>query len=253
VPDISDPCRRVVISVDMANYSRRNNLLQYQAQRDFRQIMDAAAAELAVDRRNWRQQQGGDGELAILPPDVSERALVAKLTPTLDTLLRHYNFGRAPESRIRLRVAVHQGLVHLDGANGYPGEAVNTVSRLVDAAVLKEALRRRFPRANVALMVSDQLYTDVVCHYHDLRPDLFQKVLVELPEKGFAQSAWLYVPHENAAQQAVAVDMMAPTGPSQDRRSSKRRPTQEWHHNTMHGPAILGNDGTQNFGREPRR
>lgn len=175
MPEISDPRRRIVISVDMANYSRRNNLLQYQAQTDFRSIMDAAAEELAVDRPAWLQQQAGDGELAILPADASERTLVAKMTPTLDTLLRQYNIGRAAESRIRLRVAVHQGLVHLDGANGFPGEAVITVSRLVDAPVVKDALRRRFPRADVALIVSDQLYTDVVCQYHDLRPDLFRR------------------------------------------------------------------------------
>jgi class 3 adenylate cyclase len=253
VPDISDPRRRLVISADMANYSRRNNMLQYHAQRDFRQIMDAAAAELAVDRPSWRQQQGGDGELAILPPDASERTLVAKLTPVLDTLLRQYNVGRTAESRIRLRVAVHQGLVHLDGANGFPGEAVNTVSRLVDAPVLKDALRRRFPRANVGLIVSDQLYSDVVCHYHDLRPDLFQKVVAELPDKDFCQPAWLYVPHENAALDDDHKDTPASAAASHRGPPAATGPAQEWHDNTVHAPAIFGNNGTQNFGRDPQR
>jgi hypothetical protein len=253
VPEISDPRRRVVISVDMANYSGRNNLLQYRAQRDFRRIMDDAAEELAVDRPAWLQQQAGDGELAILPADASERTLVAKLTPTLDTLLRQYNIGRNSESRIRLRVAVHQGLVHLDGANGFPGEAVITVSRLVDAPVVKDALRRRFPRADVALIVSDQLYGDVVCQYHDLRPDLFQKVQAELPDKGFAEVAWLYVPHENAGQETDSGAAPRPDDPSPGKRAGEPRPTQEWHHNRVTGPAIFGNDGTQNLGRDPRR
>jgi hypothetical protein len=229
----------------MANYSGRNNVLQYHAQRDFRRIMDEAAEELAVDRPTWMQQQAGDGELAILPGEASERTLVAKLSPTLDRLLRQYNLGRSDVGRIRLRVAVHQGLVHLDGSNGFPGEAVVTVCRLVDSPVIKDALRRRFPRADAALIVSDQMYADVICQYHDLRPDLFQKVLAELPDKDFAQPAWLYVPHENAARDAGP--------PPEDRTPGRQpdglRPVQEWRDNHIAGPAILGNNGTQNFGR----
>ncbi|MEV6302272.1 hypothetical protein AB0M02_22840 [Actinoplanes sp. NPDC051861] len=237
MPEFSDPQRRVVVSVDMESYGQRGNLLQYRAQQDFRRIMEDAAAELGVDRPAWLQQQAGDGELAILPPGASERTLVSKLSPTLDRLLRQYNLGRTPDGRIRLRVAVHQGLVHVDGANGFPGEAVVTVSRLIDSPALKDALKRRFPKANVALMVSDQLYADVVREYQDLRPDLFQRVLAELPEKEFSQPAWLYVPDENAAGET----------PGTSRADDDRvRPTQEIHHVYTNGPAIFGNHGTQN-------
>ena len=251
---VSDPSRRIVISVDMANYSRRNNVLQYKAQEEFRSIMDQAAEELAVNRPAWLQQQAGDGELAILPADASERALVAKLTPTLDKLLRQHNMGRSADGRIRLRVAMHQGLVHLDGRNGYPGEAVVTVCRLVDSPVVKDALGRRYPRADVALIVSDQMYNDVVCQYHDLRPDLFQKVRAELPDKGFAQPAWLYVPNENAGGSEETSKEPLPDDDSPPRRATpSSRPTQRWDHNKASAPAIFGNDGTQNFGREPRQ
>jgi hypothetical protein len=254
VPDLSDPRRRVVVSVDMESYSRRNNLLQYRAQQDFRRIMDDAATELGVDRPSWLQQQAGDGELAILPADASERALVGNLAPTLDRLLRQYNQGRSDEGRIRMRVAVHQGLVHLDGANGYPGEAVVTVCRLIDAPVLKDALKRRFPRAAVALVISDQLYKDVVCQYQDLRPDLFQEVLAELPEKDFAQPAWIYVPHENAAEHGGGSDEAGRAeAPSHARRRSGSA-TQEFHDIRTYAPAMFGNDNTQTIrGGEPPR
>ncbi len=237
----------------MADYSKRNNWLQYEAQKDFHRIMDEAAEELAVDRPAWMQQQAGDGELAVLPAEASERALVAKLTPTLDKLLRQHNLGRSPAGRVRLRVAIHQGLVHLDGSNGFPGEAVVTVSRLVDSPVIKDALRNRFPHADVALIVSDQLYNDVVCQYHDLRPDLFQKVLAELPDKGFAQPAWLYVPNENAAQDGAREQSPRPDDPSpSEAGTSKPPPVQRWDHNKASGPTIFGNHGTQNLGRGPR-
>lgn len=252
MPEFSDPQRRVVISVDMENYSGRSNPLQFRAQQDFRRIMDEAAAELAVDRPAWLQQQGGDGELAILPPQASERALVSRLAPTLDRLLRQYNLGRSPEGKIRLRVAVHQGLVHLGGANGYPGEAVVTVCRLIDAPILKNALKQRFPRADVALIISDQMYSEVVCQYQDLRPDLFAKVTAELPDKGFIQPAWIYVPHENAA-----ADMTAE--PSVPRRGSAQRPTaegpasQEFHDIHTNAPASFGNGNTMHIGSESPR
>jgi hypothetical protein len=254
VPEFSDPRRRVVVAVDMESYSKRGNLLQYRAQQDFRRIMDDAADELGMDRPAWLHQQAGDGELAILPPDASERALVGNLSPTLDRLLRQYNLGRSAEGRIRLRVSVHQGLVHLDGANGFPGDAVITVCRLIDSPVLKDTLKRRFPQANVALMVSDQLYSDVVCQYQDLRPDLFQKVLAELPDKDFAQPAWVYVPHENAAgDDDKESDRARRGGPDPEPSEGATRPAQEYHHIRTDGPAIFGNGGTQHISGRPWR
>ncbi|WP_446220717.1 hypothetical protein [Micromonospora sp. IBHARD004] len=189
----------------MESYSGRDNVLQYRAQLAFQKIMKDACEELGFDRVNWLIQQGGDGELAILPPGTSERAVVTRLAPTVDRLLREHNRGLVPEARIRLRIGVHQGLVHLDGANGYPGDAVVTVCRLVDSPQLKAALRQ-FPGAAVALIVSDRIYQDIVRHYHDLRPEHFLCVTAKLPEKIFEAVAWIYVPGENIAGAAVMND-----------------------------------------------
>ncbi len=167
---MQDPHRRVVVAVDMESYSKRNNVLQHRAQVAFKQIMEHACAEAGLDRNSWRIQPGGDGELAILPPQVSERAVVGRLAPVVDRLLREHNQGLAPEAKIRLRLAVHQGLVHLDGANGFPSDAVVHVCRLNDSPQLKQVLRRH-RGANAALIVSESVYRDVIVHYQDLRPD----------------------------------------------------------------------------------
>ncbi|CCH19035.1 hypothetical protein GCM10009848_43200 [Micromonospora lupini] len=198
MPDFADPDRRMLVAVDMERYSGRDNILQHRAQLAFQKIMTEACEELGFDRTNWLIQQGGDGELAILPPGASERAVVTRLTPTVDRLLREHNLGLAPEARIRLRIGVHEGLVHLDGANGYPGDAVVTVCRLVDSPQLKDALRQ-FAGAAVALIVSDRIHQDIVRHYQDLRPEHFQRVLAEVPGKNFEAVAWIYVPGENIA------------------------------------------------------
>ncbi|WSA10909.1 hypothetical protein OG958_09105 [Micromonospora sp. NBC_01813] len=193
---IADPDRRILVAVDMESYSRRDNVLQHRAQLAFHEVMTTACNELGLDRASWQIQQGGDGELAILPQGTSERAVLARLTPVLDRLLRETNRGLSSEARVRLRVGVHEGPVHLDGANGYPGEAVVTVCRLVDSPELKTALRQ-FREAAVALIVSDRLYQDIVRHYQDLRPDHFQQVTARIPDKEFEAAAWIYVPGES--------------------------------------------------------
>ncbi|MFV2088015.1 hypothetical protein [Micromonospora sp. LOL_021] len=193
---MKDPDRRVLVAVDMESYSRRDNVLQYRAQLTFQEVMAAACSEVGFDRASWQIQQGGDGELAILPQGTSERAVLARLTPVLDRLLRETNRGLADKARIRLRVAVHEGPVHLDGANGFPSDAVVTVCRLVDSPQLKTALRQ-FPDAAVALIVSDRLYQDIVRQYQDLRLDHFQPVTARIADKGFEAAAWIYVPGES--------------------------------------------------------
>ncbi|WP_347403640.1 hypothetical protein [Solwaraspora sp. WMMD406] len=195
---MNDPDRRVLIAVDMESYSRRDNVLQHRAQLAFQEVMTTACGELGFDRANWQVQQGGDGELAILPQGTSERAVLARLTPVFDRLLRETNRGLSSEARIRLRVAVHEGPVHLNGANGFPSEAVVTVCRLVDSPQLKAALRQ-FPQAAVALIVSDRLYQDIVRQYQDLRPDHFQRVTARIADKDFEAAAWIYVPGESLA------------------------------------------------------
>jgi hypothetical protein len=237
----------------MESYSQRDNLLQYRAQQAFQQVVRQAAEELGLDRINWIIQQGGDGELAILPPGTSETTVVTRLTPTVDRLLREHNRGLAPQARVRLRVALHEGLVHLDGANGYPGEAVVTVSRLVDAPPLKAALRA-LPGANVALIVSDRIYQDVVRHYHDLRPERFREVSVCLPDKGFETQAWIFVPDEDVTtMDGLDGYPTAPggrgTGDATPTRKSAAAPPppptagggQVFGTVTTHGPAAFGN------------
>ncbi|WP_328478325.1 hypothetical protein [Actinoplanes sp. NBC_00393] len=233
-----DPHRRVLVAADMESYSRRNNVLQHRAQLAFRRIMDDATTAVGLNRVDWQIQQGGDGELAVLPAGTSERTVAARLAPVADQLLREHNQGLATEAKVRLRLAVHQGLVHLDGANGFPSDAVVHVCRLVDSPQLKQALRT-FTGANVALIVSDSLYREVIEHYGDLRPDQFAQVRAEIPDKGFSAAAWIYVPGENAAGAPTqAHSSPAPT-------TSPEVPvSQSFSGITTHGPTQFGNHNT---------
>lgn len=242
MPEFADPERRILVCVDMESYSRRDNVLQHRAQSAFTRILNEATAELGLSRVNWQIQQGGDGELAILPAGANERRIVTRLTPIIDRLLREYNTGLAPEAKVRLRVAIHQGLVHLDGANGFPSEAVVHVCRLADAPALKETLRR-FRGAAVALIVSDAIFQDVIRHYRDLRPEQFARVSATIPDKGFDAPAWIYVPGENAAQSAGHEPVGQPPAPPPAERATGSQVFQDV---VSHGPAQFGNHNTLN-------
>ncbi|MGC5032044.1 hypothetical protein [Micromonospora sp. DT229] len=195
--DMQHPQRRLLICVDMERYSQRGNLQQYDAQLDFHRLLREAADEVGMDRAGWTTQQSGDGELAVLPTELPEARVIGRFLPELNRRLRRYNADRLPVARIRLRVAVHQGMVHLDGANGFPGQAVVTVSRLCDAAPVRRALAA-FPDAGIALVVSPDIYRDVVTQYpEELRPGRFRRIEVVHAEKGFHEPGWLCVLDED--------------------------------------------------------
>ncbi|MEU0553234.1 hypothetical protein [Dactylosporangium sp. NPDC006015] len=236
------PRRCVLVAVDMERYSPRDNLRQYQAQRLFREVMAEAVASIGLRREDWTTQQSGDGELAILPAETSELTVVADFVPALDRILREHNRSLLPEAKVRLRVAIHQGLVHLTGANGFPGEAVVEVCRLLDADPLRQALDT-FPRASVALIVSRSIFHDVVRHgYRGLRPERFAQVRVAV--KQLTMDAWICVPDEDVS----TVPWTAPaekTKPVQQSDAPSDVPaTYQISGVTTHGPTVFGPGGT---------
>jgi hypothetical protein len=149
----------------------------------------------------------------VLPGGVAEPTVVGKLVPAIDRLLRARNRDFLPEAKVRLRVAIHQGLVHLDGATGFPGEAVVAVCRLLDARPLKRALAA-FPTAAVALIVSEEIYRDVVHEeYEGLRPERFRMVQVDMPDRGFRARAWICVVDEDVTVIADLGETDEPSSP----------------------------------------
>jgi hypothetical protein len=159
--------------------------------------MRRATAYAGLSLDDWCRQPAGDGELAVLPEGVHEPRVIGTLLDALAARLREYNRCRVPELRVRLRIAVHHGLIHLDGATGYPGRHAVAVARLLDSSALRNVLRER-RGVNLAAIVSDEVFQDVVANrYEDLRPELFLAVQVDDPVKRFSARAWLYAPEED--------------------------------------------------------
>ncbi len=199
--------RRLCVAVDATAYGGRTDVGQLAVQRHLIEFLDDAARSAGLPRAEWDRQPGGDGEFAILPADEPEAVVIDKFIPELAACLRRHNTMMLPEARLRLRVAIHFGRL-VPGANGWAGPAPVQVARLLNSRPLRDALIDA-PDAAIAVLLSDQVFTDTVAQHHTAVPATsFRKVWVT--EKEFSSVAWLWVPGHDlppeAADQEPAAD-----------------------------------------------
>jgi hypothetical protein len=160
-------------------------------QHDLVRILAAGRAMAGIDAAQVDPQPQGDGQFTVLPVGLDEAAVIPRLLRGLGAALSARNEAE-PADRIRLRVALHRGLVK-EADNGWVGRATIAVHRILDSPPLREALAEH-PGADWVLGVPDVLFADVLSAGDDPPPSGFRPVTVDLPAKGFLERAWLYVP-----------------------------------------------------------
>ncbi|MFI9462949.1 hypothetical protein [Streptomyces xiamenensis] len=219
----------------MEHYSRLDTRAQWVVQRELVRMMDEAAELTGLDRAAWRIQPQGDLELAVLPEATPEEAVLGPLVQNLALCLTDAN-TRPATPRIRLRMAVDTGVV-ADAALGHAGPAPVAVARYVNAPQLKAALAT-LAVADLAVIVSDRLYQDVVrSRRWDLDPAQYVRAHVQVKE--FGGYGWIHVPGQtpDVVRSAVAE-------PPQDlsQTDSPGRPTlsQRVHHGAAVGRDVVG-------------
>ncbi|WP_141582322.1 hypothetical protein [Actinomadura sp. WMMA1423] len=168
---------RFLVAVDLEGFSALSTKDQRAVQAALHGALDDAATLAGLDRSAWLRQVGGDGELSVLPAETDPVRLVAVFPERLADVLAHVNAARHPEPRIRVRVAIHHGTL-ASGCLGPVGRAPIIVSRLLDSGSLRRELARRTD-TNLALIVSDSLYNDVIeTQLGGLQPGAFRRVVV---------------------------------------------------------------------------
>jgi hypothetical protein len=179
------------VAVDISGYGSAPEQRQEKWQEVLLRCLGRAAASMGLDRSEWAIQQKGDAELCVLPAGAPEPLVVDGYTRRLAAELRSHNEDLMPWARIRLRMAVHHGVV-VDGPNGYPCRDAVVVSRLLDSKPLRGVLDQ-YPQVNLAVMLSDLVYTSVVEAGHtSLRAEQFRRLAVR--EKEFKGYGWLWLP-----------------------------------------------------------
>lgn len=185
--------RRLCTVVDVEKYSGRGNVSQLAVQRNLREIAEAAVGHAGLPWRTVEVEDKGDGLLLQLPADIDEPRVIPALVTGFSLGLRHANTHSPASQRIRLRMALTQGIRHI-GPTGRVGDAVIAACRLADCAELRAAFAPYGDR-DLGLIVADDLFRDVIAHgYPGLAPAAFTMVKVRIPEKGFEELAWTFVP-----------------------------------------------------------
>jgi hypothetical protein len=192
------PSMRSLFVVDAEGFSRNRDRDLPGLHTEIRRIVAAAAARSGLGealRAAPFAQSRGDGILAALPLEATA-PLVAPFADELQHLLaRSAARLRAGGLRLRLRAAVHFGLVDdEDPVTGGISTATNEVCRLVDCAPLRAALEDSDPDVTfAALVVSAEVFREYVRGGHTgLAPSRFTEVRAAV--KDFDRPAYLYVP-----------------------------------------------------------
>ncbi|WP_433205494.1 hypothetical protein ACQP00_37920 [Dactylosporangium sp. CS-047395] len=185
------PERFLCLSVDVQGYAGHDDLGQAQIQRDLLDLLDLAGSRAGLDRRRWLRQPAGDAELALIPRSEAPSRVVGDFCLELAAALWRYNRVGDPMARMRLRLALDDGPAEV-ARNGFAGQAVVGVSRLVDAAPLRRALEPAGP-ADLAVILSEGVHRDWVRSGRSaVRPGWCRRVAIA--EKEYAADAWLWVP-----------------------------------------------------------
>lgn len=178
---------RLCVAADIERYSRFTNCAAARAQARFTEIL-----RYALGPSEAHVQQLGDGQFLVLPPGLDESVAIPAFLTGLSIALRRTNADLNTHARLRLRVAMHRGLLR-PSPNGWVGNSVIAVHRLLDSPSLRAALAGA-PAADFALAVGDTLYQDVIAHdYPGLPPEMFGETMISIPGKGFSEQAWIYI------------------------------------------------------------
>lgn len=184
---------RFVIGVDVQSYSTRTMRQQLLLRRELNRMLGEAAEAAGVSRTQWHRIDGGDGEIAVLPAGVDILAVVRGFVSELDLRLADHNEDHAPETEIRLRMAMHSGVLTPLEDGGYTGTALIVLARLLDSAPVRAALTE-VPETHLAQIISGSVYERaVVPAVGGVRPRQFREVKVDLKE--FQETAYVYVPN----------------------------------------------------------
>lgn len=187
------PAVRLCMAADTVSYSRFTASEAARSQERLVEVLAEARRAAGIPEQNVDLQPSGDGQFAILPTGLDETVVIPRLVEGVRTALATVNADLSDRARLRLRVALHRGHV-APGANGWVGAVTVAVHRLLDCAPLRSRLAQD-RSTDFALIVSDVLFNDVIATAGgDLDPAGFEPVDAILPDKGFAERAWVHTP-----------------------------------------------------------
>ena len=134
------------------------------------------------------REDRGDGVLTVIPPGTACKKIIDPLPERLRGLIRRHNHVFRDAAAIQLRIAPTSARSTTTGTDS---SAATSLFRMLNARPLKRALTSS--GAELALIISDYLYRNIVCRYPSLiSPDAFQQVRFQ--DQYISTQAWACLP-----------------------------------------------------------
>lgn len=179
------------VVMDIEGWSARQAVTQQLIVAALRRLVrDLLVADLGLSTDEIRMTGRGDGFIIALPGRLPKEAITEAITLIFPQRLESYNLMAPPAESFRVRVAVHAGDAIVDDDGQWSGIAITATCRLVDADVLRRALRAS-PGSMVVVAVSESWHESVMAE--GFHPEYgWRRVRIDV--KDFSSSAWISVP-----------------------------------------------------------
>ena len=183
-----DPVSRTILLLDIERYSDRDDVEQAFLRRMLYEVADRTLHAAGIDATRRLRADRGDSVMELIDANASLVTLLRTLLSETPVQLRATNRMASRSAQIRLRAVLATGYVAID-ENGWVGADLNFACRLLDASLLRDALKRS--EDDFALCISDPVHRGIVRHNHPGIPaEKFHPVVLD--GKNGAMEAWLY-------------------------------------------------------------
>ncbi|MER7044489.1 hypothetical protein [Streptomyces jumonjinensis] len=188
---MTEPVSRTILLLDIERYSDRDDVEQAYLRRMLYDVTDQVLESAGIDETRRLRADRGDSVMELIDANASLTALLRAVISEVPVQLRAVNRMASKSAQIRLRGVVATGYVAVDGQGGWVGSDLNHACRLLDAQLLRDALRERAD--DFALCVAEGVHSGIVRHDHKGIPrDAFHPITVD--SKNGPLRAWLYGP-----------------------------------------------------------
>jgi hypothetical protein len=178
---------RLGFVVDIVGFGRRDAEDKESLQHRLDTLVGRLLTDLGIDRADTASAVAGDSTVVFLPVGVASSHVLPRMISVIAEGLGRDN--QRYRDRMRLRMAVGSGLLGAPGPLGFTGELIVDLHRLLDSAVLREAVRDN-ENADLAILVTHTLHDEVIRPGYLAATDFSR---VEVMAKEFVARAWLRV------------------------------------------------------------
>src|SRR5687768_17206527 len=126
-----DPLYYTIVATDVERSSRFNDVSLLRMRRDLRELLADSLARQGIDMASLPVIDDGDGFRILLPAEYSPHVALDPFVGRLSIEMREHRSASSESNRLRLRIAVHSGLLHREAGGAFAGTPLKDCARML--------------------------------------------------------------------------------------------------------------------------